>query len=919
MTVAPSKLNPQNSDQAVRQEVQLVDTFVENAPVIPNEILVNGVKRRATSEINRINENFTSVPVVLTGNKKPVKKRARPKARRFPVKFRKSKIWNKLLNTDAGISVAEWLSLDKEATSEMIDGIRYLKENKVKSRKKVVSSGAVESSGIGIGISSSAGAGILPGVGNSSPLGPVLNFNNNNMDIGVLETASLDNNVEDDVSVNKVDLDDSDSYSTESDVESEYSSSSSSRSLVSGDETDLEFSELESVYGYPYDLQRMKSSSPMRALISINGKSLEAVFDTGASVSILGSGICAALGLVPNGDNLHLVGFNSESLPSASNVVMNVPINIGGKIRPEHMAVQLNSSSDICLLGIPWFQAYGISLDIQHSQVRVPTSNGIIKIQGRTSRVIRGSERSRSEQEVYTVASSQKYCSTLEDDLIPDSEEGDLGFVKAASLEYNEGNITENVIEELKEVVEKYKHCFSEVSGLTCIKGYSAKIRLVEKAIPVRHRPFRLGWSDQELVNNHVQEMLDLGIIEPSNGEWSSCLFLVNKKESGVKRPVVDFRAANKMIIKENFPTATVNELIETVGDAKVFSTFDCTSGYHQLELDKDGAEVTGFVTSKGAFQYKRLAQGLTNGCCQFQRVMSSIFREYIGDFCSVFLDDILIFSKNMDDHKKHLGLLFEACTKSNLKLKRKKCHFGEDKVEYLGHVLGASGNCPGERNVAKIKNFPAPCNATDVRSFLGLSGYYRKYVYRYGEIAEPLNRLTRKNCVFYWGQEQQEAFDHLKNALATAPVLSSPLRTAVQCVSCDASNKGISFIASQVDSWEKLENEQVLSYGSRGLHGSEVRFSIHHLEALSVVCGVKYFKHWLKGKKFILITDHSSLLYVFANPKGTPKLSRWAACLMDYDFEIRYRPGKQNPADPLSRKIVDLEIGNLDDIIKIV
>lgn len=321
---------------------------------------------------------------------------------------------------------------------------------------------------------------------------------------------------------------------------------------------------------------------------------------------------------------------------------------------------------------------------------------------------------------------------------------------------------------------------------------------------------------------------------------------MVNKKETSVKRPVVDFRAVNKMIIQENFPTPTVNELIETVGKSSWYATFDCCSGYHQLELEEEGSEVTGFVTSRGAFRYKRLAQGLTIGCSQFQQVMSSIFKEFIGDFVSIFLDDILVYSESLEEHRRHLILLFEACEKANLKLKRKKCFFGKDKVEYLGHVLGAKGNSPGERNVIKFKNFPVPKNATDIRNFLGLSGYYRKYVHRYGEIAEPLNRLTRKNCIFFWGKEQQEAFDLLKEALTTAPILASPLRECVQCISCDASNKGISYIASQVDNWEGLENEQVLSYGSRGLHGSETRFSIHQLEALSVVCGVKYFKHWL-------------------------------------------------------------------------
>ncbi|GAA5807678.1 hypothetical protein MFLAVUS_001051 [Mucor flavus] len=187
----------------------------------------------------------------------------------------------------------------------------------------------------------------------------------------------------------------------------------------------VSLSDVESVYRYPYDLQKMKSGSPLRGAISINGKTIEAVFDTGASVSILGSKICSDLGLVPNGDRLHLVGFNQDKeKPTASSVVMDVPINIGGKIRPEHMAVQTDGGSDICLLGIPWFQAYGISLDLQRSQIKVPTCDGMIKIQGRTSQV----RRSQDEQEVYLVSASQKFCSSLEDDLIPAGEEGDLGF-----------------------------------------------------------------------------------------------------------------------------------------------------------------------------------------------------------------------------------------------------------------------------------------------------------------------------------------------------------------------------------------------------------------------------------------------------------------------------------------------------------
>lgn len=619
--------------------------------VIPNEVFANGVKRRAVSAPSVEAVSGSTVPLIVKKNVE-VKKKPRQKARRFPVKLKRSKIWSRLLSTESGLSVAEWLSLDKEAASEVIDGIRFLKESRIKKSAAKVT--AEKPTGIGIGI---PGAVYNPGldIAGNGGIDPNMMVNKVMVDS---EESSIESNSDAD---------------SESEGDSELSSFSSDSFCIAEEDSvsDLEFSDVESVYRYPYDLQKMKSGSPLRGSISINGKTIEAVFDTGASVSILGSKICSDLGLVPNGDRLHLIGFNQDKdKPTASSVVMDVPVNIGGKIRPEHMAVQTDGGSDICLLGIPWFQAYGISLDLQRSQIKVPTCDGMIKIQGRTSQV----RRSQDEQEVYLVSASQKFCSSLEDDLIPVGEEGDLGFDKSEKKEFNAENISDGVTSELKSVVEKYKGCFSEVSGLTSIRGYSAKIRLKEDAVPVRRRPFRLGWSDQELVDSHVQEMLDLGIIEPSNGEWSSCLFLVNKKETSVKRPVVDFRSVNKMIVQENFPTPTVSELIETVGDAKIFSTFDCTSGYHQLDLDEDGAEVTGFITNRGAFRYKRLAQGLTNGSAQFQRVMSSIFQEFIGEFDPVFLDDILVFSQNMEEHKEYLEMLFEACVKSNLKLKRKKC-----------------------------------------------------------------------------------------------------------------------------------------------------------------------------------------------------------------------------------------------------
>lgn len=478
-----------------------------------NEVLVNGVKRRAvappsieiaTGSLNAVK----NVPINRIEKEINKKKKPRNKARRFPVKLKKSKVWSRLLNTEAGISVAEWISLDKEAAAEVVDGIRYLKESRVKASKVKVGDviGGRGVANVKSGLITGSNPIINGGVGVSG----AAESGANNMDINevrIEEDASSDQTSEYDSGSN---LDDVSLSDTEE-----------SMALSVGDEdTDLEFSDIESVYRYPYDLQKMKSGSPLRAPISINGKTVEAVFDTGASVSILGSKIATTLGLVPNGDRIQLIGFDQDHGPSESSVIMDVPVNIGGKIRPEHMAVQVNGNdSDVCLLGAPWFQAYGISLDLQRSQIKVPTSNGMIKVQGRTTHINRNPAVNKRNQEVYHVAVSQKFTNTLEDDLIPTGKEGDFGFDKSQEIVYTAENISEGVIDELKDIVEKYKHCFSEVSGLTCIKGYKAKIRLKPDAVPARNRPFRLGWSDQELVNEYVQEMLDLGIVEPSNGE----------------------------------------------------------------------------------------------------------------------------------------------------------------------------------------------------------------------------------------------------------------------------------------------------------------------------------------------------------------------------------------------------------------
>jgi hypothetical protein len=234
------------------------------------------------------------------------------------------------------------------------------------------------------------------------------------------------------------------------------------------------------------------------------------------------------LGLVPNGDSLNLVGFDNKKANAKSDIVMDVPIRVAGKLRPEHMCLQEGGDDNLCLLGVPWFQAYGIELNLVDSSIRIPSTKGMVKLQGYTTHRPTVTDLSVKKKRICTVEVSQKYTETLEESLIPDGREKDE-VVEEAS--FNADNITDGVPTELVNVVEKYKHCFSEVSGLTTIKGFSMKVTLKDGAVPVRTRPFRLSWEDEDIMNAYLDEMLELGLIEPSSGVWTSPCFLVPKKD----------------------------------------------------------------------------------------------------------------------------------------------------------------------------------------------------------------------------------------------------------------------------------------------------------------------------------------------------------------------------------------------------
>ncbi|KAJ8651336.1 hypothetical protein O0I10_013167 [Lichtheimia ornata] len=274
-----------------------------------------------------------------------------------------------------------------------------------------------------------------------------------------------------------------------------------------------------------------------------------------------------------------------------------------------------------------------------------------------------------------------------------------------------------------------------------------------------------------------------------------------------------------------------------------------------------------------------------------------------IGKCVQVFIDDIIVYSRTLEEHVQHLERVFGICKEANLRIKLAKCSFASDNVEYLGHQITRQGLKPTDRNVKKVLDMTAPKNKSEVRSFLGMVGYYPRFIPAFAEKSHAIQQLTRNKVDFIWGDEQEAAFKVLKEALVNPPVLAYPDPTKVQILTTDASGKGIGAISSQSADGSS-DGEQVIAYASRALRGPEVRYATTHVEALAIVAGMYQFRHYLRGRKFVLYTDHSALTYILNNPSPSPKVSRWSAATIEYDFVTKHRKGESNPADALSRLV---------------
>ena len=474
------------------------------------------------------------------------------------------------------------------------------------------------------------------------------------------------------------------------------------------------------------------------------------------------------------------------------------------------------------------------------------------------------------------------------------------------SLKEDSPALTESILnepqkEEIQKLIQSFPTVFNPIAGRTTKLRH--QINLIPGSRPCNSAPFRYAPARRQIIEENLQEMTAQGIIKPSKSPWASPVVLAPKKD-GTLRFCIDYRKVNAMTVRDAYPIPRIDDTLDSLQEAKFVSTLDLRSGYWQVEMDNRSQDKTAFVTHKGLFEFNVMPYGLTNAPATFQRLMDIVLAGLKWQCCLVYIDDVVIYSPTFEQHLTDLTNVFEALKSANLTLKASKCHFCRREMQYLGHLITQDGVKPDPALIKSVSNFPQPRKIKDVQSFLGLTGYYRRFIKNYAKIAEPLLkqlRVSQKgNHRLEWSNECTHAFQSLKEKLTNAPIMNTPNFNEPFILELDACEYGLGAILTQ----EYDHNKYVIAYASRTLCAAERNYGATEREALAIVWATKHFRPYLEGNKIYIRSDCKALQWMRTAKDVTGRIARWAIKLSAYQIEeIQYRPGKSNAnADSLSR-----------------
>ena len=484
-------------------------------------------------------------------------------------------------------------------------------------------------------------------------------------------------------------------------------------------------------------------------------------------------------------------------------------------------------------------------------------------------------------------------------------EMSDWGHISAEQffpLVENEGlqdmmlDIPEPQRGQLAKVLSSYPSVIANTPGRTTVVQHYIT---VGDAIPVQQKPYRIPYSQREVVKQELDQMLKARVIKPSTSPWASPIVLVTKKDGGV-RFCVDYRKLNKVAKFDAYPMPRIEELIDTIGPAQVISTLDLAKGYWQIPMDQGSKDKTAFTTPFGLYEFEVMPFGLHSAPATFQRMINHVLRD-CWSFARAYIDDIVVFSGSWEEHLTHLHKVLHCLEVANLTIKMSKCQFGRVEVHYLGHVIGGGEVRPDPEKLSAVRDYPTPISKKQVRAFLGLAGYYRRFVPHFSTIAEPLTELTKSRNPdrVKWTDDCEVAFCKLKEILVAPPVLKVVEPDKPYVLQTDASELGLGAVLSQVKDGE----EHPVAFASRKLLPREKNYSVIEKECLAIVWSLQVFYVYLFGQKFTIETDHQPLSWLEKMKNANQRLTRWTLAVQPFCFEIHHRRGSLNKnADGLSR-----------------
>ena len=488
-------------------------------------------------------------------------------------------------------------------------------------------------------------------------------------------------------------------------------------------------------------------------------------------------------------------------------------------------------------------------------------------------------------------------ASPVEDikDKIPEIEMEDIDE-QIAKLDLN--HLSKFEQDEIKKLIRKNAKSFSTKSEpLGLIHGEQHEIHTEEGKVSYVPQ-YRQPQIVRQKIEDMADDLLARGVVRRCNSAWNSPILLVTKKD-GTSRFTVDLRGVNAITENRVHPIPKISETLDSLANSKYFSTLDAKSGYWQLKLRESDQEKTAFRTATKTLCFSRMPFGLKTASFSFQNILNKVLRDALGIYSTIYIDDVVIYSETFDQHISHLDSVLQMVAKAGIKMSLNKSQFAQEKIKFLGFIVDGKGINSDPEKVRAIQNFPIPKNQKNVRQFLATVGFYRQFIEDFAGIAAPLSSLLRKDVKWKWETLHQDAFQKLKCAMVTHPILRHPDFERAFQIHSDASCESIGGCLMQ-------EHEGVLhpvSYFSRKLRDAETRYSVSEWEALGVIASIKQFHYYIYGRKFKVVVDHKPLVNIFKVQSKNNRINRWASFLMDYDFETVYKQGKlHHLPDALSR-----------------